>query len=348
MKVTLSFTDKPNIEDLRNADIYKSTIDFPDQATYLIGYQERILKIAELISQLSIAAVYLSCKELGIKNQLIAENRTTEVKSTLHHLFNVTILHFSGRRLGKSRNQSKNIKIYAPSIAQLPTHLTSVERRRRRKKSLTSNLKQLNYLSKNDEAQITYRNYLQNLTDQLLMLFNADPNERWDFAGFHPYWLDSNLIKRFNNYSKNLQKEQKQAERNALKKKTGNVHPNTGKGRRPGAIPGEFMGIMFSSQLEIRFATEVESRGLTWIYEEKRLGKGNYLVDFHLPDQMAWVEVKGRFEPRDDFLLREIAKELEQHNERLFVYTSGRPFVVNKDEFQKITREEFWERLLNP
>ena len=64
MKVTLSFTDKPNIEDLRNADIYKSTIDFPDQATYLIGYQERILKIAELISQLSIAAVYLSCKEL--------------------------------------------------------------------------------------------------------------------------------------------------------------------------------------------------------------------------------------------------------------------------------------------
>ena len=123
--------------------------------------------------------------------------------------------------------------------------------------------------------------------------------------------------------------------------------PSTGAGRRPGPIPGIFKGVQFRSQLEIRFAAELESRSIRWAYETERLGEGNYLVDFHLPDLKAWVEVKGRFEPRDNYLLKDVATYLkEARGERLFVYTSGACFLVYPSRFTEIKRKDFWERLL--
>lgn len=105
-----------------------------------------------------------------------------------------------------------------------------------------------------------------------------------------------------------------------------------------------FQGIQFRSQLEIRFATELASRGIDWIYEKERLGQGNYLVDFYLPDHKQWVEVKGKFEPRDHYLLKEVAQMLEiERQEELFVYTSGKCFRVTSEEFVPMKRSEFWE-----
>lgn len=83
------------------------------------------------------------------------------------------------------------------------------------------------------------------------------------------------------------------------------------------------MGVQFRSQLEIRFATQLEQKEIQWIYESERLAEGNYLVDFHLPTLKCWVEVKGKFEARDHYLLQDVAEYLKrERNERLYVYTS--------------------------
>lgn len=102
------------------------------------------------------------------------------------------------------------------------------------------------------------------------------------------------------------------------------------------------------SQLEIRFAAHIEEMGMRWLYETERLGEGQYLVDFYLPDLKAWVEVKGQFEPRDNYLLKEVAALLKtERGERLFVYTQSKAFAVNSRSFVEINHKEFWAKLIN-
>jgi hypothetical protein len=109
------------------------------------------------------------------------------------------------------------------------------------------------------------------------------------------------------------------------------------------------MGVQFRSQLEIRFVTELESRQIRWAYETERLGEGNYLVDFYLPDYKCWVEVKGVFEPRDDYLLKDVANYLNrERGERLLVYTQNKGFVVSLENFEDFPRKQFWEKLTEP
>ena len=82
------------------------------------------------------------------------------------------------------------------------------------------------------------------------------------------------------------------------------------------------------------------------MYEVERLGDGNYLVDFYLPDHKCWVEVKGKFEPRDDYLLKDTAIYLaRERGERLFVYTAGKPLEVDGTGFKELSRDAFWENL---
>jgi hypothetical protein len=102
------------------------------------------------------------------------------------------------------------------------------------------------------------------------------------------------------------------------------------------------MGVQMRSQLEIRFATEIQARGIEWIYEEERLSDGNYLVDFHLPKLKMWVEVKGKFEARDHFLLKDVAETLQERGELLYVFTSSSPMKVTPDAFEKLPRKQFW------
>ncbi len=102
------------------------------------------------------------------------------------------------------------------------------------------------------------------------------------------------------------------------------------------------------SQLEIRFAAELDERAIKWVYEGEALGGAGYLVDFYLPDLGVWVEVKGRFEARDRQVLPEVAKFLKsERKHRLLVYTgSGKCFVVNPSGFREVERRNFWGELL--
>ncbi len=114
----------------------------------------------------------------------------------------------------------------------------------------------------------------------------------------------------------------------------------------PNAVAGEFDGIEFRSQLEIRFAAELKKRGIEYKYEPARLGKGNYMIDFHLPDQGIWVEVKGKMDARDEYMLQECAEVLKDRNELLYVYSSDRKMhLVQKDKLEYLWPGKFWEML---
>ena len=79
--------------------------------------------------------------------------------------------------------------------------------------------------------------------------------------------------------------------------------PRVARGPRRGeATESVYRGAFMRSRLEVAFAQELDRRGIAWQYEPERVGGGRYLVDFHLPDLKCWVEVKGRFEARDDLL----------------------------------------------
>ena len=124
------------------------------------------------------------------------------------------------------------------------------------------------------------------------------------------------------------------------------TEPKTGAGRRVGAVPGIFKDVQFRSQLEIRFVTQLEEYGIRWFYESERLGDGNYLVDFYLPDLKTWVEVKGKFEPRDNYLLKDVAAYLKrERSERLYVFSASKAYAVNSASFHEIAHTLFWSKI---
>jgi hypothetical protein len=122
------------------------------------------------------------------------------------------------------------------------------------------------------------------------------------------------------------------------------VHRSTAP-RRP-SVESIYKGHWMRSRLEVEFAKQLDARSITWGYEPERLQGGRYLVDFHLPDLKCWVEVKGRFEARDQLLLPLVAGHLDgQRGERLFLYMAGRAFRVTDQGFAPLSHAAFWEAI---
>jgi len=72
-------------------------------------------------------------------------------------------------------------------------------------------------------------------------------------------------------------------------------------------------------------------------------------VDFYLPDFHTWVEVKGRYEFRDDLLLPNVAVNLKrERGERLFLWMEKKAYLVGPKSFTPLTLDEFWEAVQNP
>jgi hypothetical protein len=357
MKLTFTFIDTPELDALTRDGIYQTHFEVPGEATYLIGLEDRILGVANLIGQLSEAALHLSCQELGPHHHLITSGTASGDSRSLWANIKTIVFQFS--RIQRNRTQNRQLRILKPCIPPLPQHYFSGHSKKRRdRRSLNKNLSQVNGFKVQDQSAQQYFDNISALADQMLMLLNAEPAAspiaHWYCAGFNPWWSDNRLIDRFNKQSKRAATEHRKQERLQEKlKKLVDSNPDsptlkTGAGRRPGAIPGVFKGVQFRSQLEIRFATELESRGIRWVYETERLGKGNYLVDFYLPNLKTWVEVNGRFEPRDNYLLKDVAGYLRQErSERLFVYTNGTCYAVHPSRFTEIKQKNFWERLLS-
>lgn len=356
MKLTFTYTNTPDLKAVSKYDMHKVQWDMPDEAKYLIGWEERVMTIAKMVGNLTQAVLHISCKEAGLKDHLITPVTNLDTHPRFYPEFKTVVINFS--HFSAYRTQTKNLKILFPVSSPLPDYMLHRRGTQKDRKNLKKNLFLIDHFQPKDAAQEAYANTVKSLVEQLSVILNASPNEKWTHNGFHPWWTDGALIDLFNKRSRSKQaeerkqqreeeKRQKQAAKLAAQQGESGSLPQTGAGRRPGAIPGVFKGVQFRSQLEIRFATELEERKIRWAYEAERLGDGQYLVDFHLPDYKCWVEVKGKFEPRDHFLLKDTANYLmRERGERLFVYTQSKGYIVQPDAMDEIKRADFWNIVL--
>jgi hypothetical protein len=126
--------------------------------------------------------------------------------------------------------------------------------------------------------------------------------------------------------------------------------PHVARGpRRQLSVESVYKGAHMRSLFEVEFARQLDQRDIKWEYEPERIGGGRYLVDFYLPDLKCWVEVKGRFEARDDLLLPLAASQLKTgRGERLFLYMKTRAYRVTIKDFEPLTHDEFWQAITAP
>lgn len=359
MKLTFTFTDtnSQDISLLPRESLYQSHLQLPDTVQQLPTAKEKILAISELVGQLTKASLHLTCKELNLKNYPIKLTTFDKTLATnqLRYAWHNLVIYLESHHMG---GKSQVLKIRMPVDPLIHIHPLSKGR-----KQLHHNL-QLPKLDGKTEEQIAYITTITKLAEHCVELLNSDPSSiapiSWSLRGFHPFWPDNTAITTFNNRSKKQEAETKRQEKLVKKQqeqqakvaqaiaegKAPHSPPQTGAGRRVGAVPGIFKGVQFRSQLEIRFATELEAKQIRWFYEAERLGDGNYLVDFYLPDLRCWVEVKGRFEPRDHYLLKDVASYLKkERNERLFVYTQNKVFGASSSRFTEMPHPDFWQKV---
>lgn len=365
MKLTFTFTDSFDLATVPRDELYYSHFALPDSALQIPDIREQILKIAGLVDQLTQADLHITCKELDLKNSPIKPSTKKEYPFwALRHSWEYLAVYFEGYRSSnryRNRKTSAVLRVRFPIVP--PLHPSVYIHKSRKAKPLRRQLIYPSYTGRTEE-QIMYLTTIQSLAGLTLALLNSEPPSEtktsWDYVGFYPNWKDNTLIDAFSKKVKRQETEarkrekleQKLREREAqnVQSDTGGQEPPsipvTGAGRRFGAVPGVFKGVQFRSQLEIRFVTQLEDKQIKWVYEGERLGEGNYLVDFYLPELKTWVEVKGKIEPRDDYFLKEISAYLKrERGERLFVYTSGNAFRVTAREFRKLTHKEFWLKL---
>lgn len=359
MRLTFLYTDTPDLQTLGKADIHKSNFELPDTALSLSDCKSRVLTIANLVGKLTHASLHIACKELDIKNYLVKADGPDD----FHSFRSANWLHFLAiyfERDVYTRYVYKKTNVFLPiEMPGLPEWNASrhAAKKKRHKSRKRGTVLIRGYLS-NDTSHKEYVDTIRALAEQCLSLLDSDRSahpglQAWQFMGFHPYATDEATVKKINNQlqgnttaTRGLIGSKPQADETQSvieNQQDTEAIPKTGAGRRPGAIPGKFKGITFRSQLEIRFATQLEARNIRWTYETERLGDGNYLVDFYLPDHKCWVEVKGRFELRDDYLLPQVATYLErERGEQLYIYTQTKAFAVKTNELRQFSHDEFW------
>jgi hypothetical protein len=356
MRLTFTFTDTPDISTLSRDEFYITSLEVPDEALHLIGVRERVLAIGDLVASFTRLSLYLTCKELDLKLHPL---KLTSIPNTIHWVDRVLILAF--RRL--ARPSSEFLRILVPHEPVIPDHfLFRHFRDKKHQNDIWRNLF-LHHPTETDE-QTHYVQRIQRLSDQLLVLINSapmpDPSYHWTYEGFHPWWRDKALISQQSQRRQKRHKERLQRERDETKRlkreemikaraeaqPTIDV-PQHGAGRRPGARPGVYKGISMRSQLEIRFAAELDERNIRWFYESEAVGDAGYLIDFYLPDLGVWVEVKGTMIAKDRQVLPDVARYLKQtRSHRLMMYMQSKAYVINPSGFREIEAKNFWDELV--
>lgn len=125
-------------------------------------------------------------------------------------------------------------------------------------------------------------------------------------------------------------------------------HVRRGK-RRIIAVPAVVGGYELRSQLEARFAQELQRRAITWRYEPERISAAKYLVDFYLPDYRCWVEVKGHFDATEDLELPLVAAWLQrERGERLYLYMAREFYCIHPRRYERLDDEAWWTAILTP
>ena len=370
MRLTFTFTDAPDLTALRREDIYTSSFDVPDEALHLIGVRERVLAIGELVAGFTHASLHLTCKELNFKHHLI---KSADISAEVHCLrFSRRVFELCFKCTLSIHAQKRQIlKILSPKVDSLPPYMFQA---RSKKQNIFINCHPVDQWveqwAKNDEQLLFAQNILQ-LAQHVDVLLNAESGKNWKCVGFHPFWPDTATQTMLHNRQKERQSLHRQQERDATKalkqqekdeakrlkreemiKTRAEAQPNTdapehGAGRRPGARPGIYKGIQMRSQLEIRFAAELDERNIRWFYESEALGDAGYLVDFYLPDLGVWVEVKGTMIAKDRQVLPDVARHLkEARSHRLMMYMQSKAYVINPSGFREIEAKRFWDELV--
>jgi len=361
MKLTFIYSDHP-AQMKGKFSIRKTQWTLPNEILETPNYKEKILALVEMVGQITLAGLHVTCKEPGWQNRRIKD---AVGGIPLRNVMGSTIIRFE-RHYFKMK-QHMDIRIYAPIpdlfggsalYHNLANEYKNKSHLRRslgsKKKVSTKTLNSLHYRlirgyewdGQHSDQKIAVQK-IKFIVDTYRDLLNVEQPENkttWVCLGFHPNWEDKGAEK--------LHKEFAKSQRERRIKKTSKVivvenpqHKQYPK-KWPQAVPGKFMGIMFRSQLEIRFAAQLVEKEIRWQYEPERLGEANYLVDFYLPTHKCWIEVKGKPDARDNLILPDLAKYLwETRKERLFIYSSRTAFQIQENKFIPIPHVQFWQSI---
>jgi hypothetical protein len=364
MRFTFLFTESDDLSAVPPHRQFTTSIELPEEIVHLLDYRDRVLYVAGLVGKLTQACLHVTCKPLAL-NQHFVKPLTRHADQGLILSSYATILLFKAYSEPRYTSKTHKLKILAPYPPVIPRIYYQKGSNRKERESLRHNFIHSNTAWAEDEKQKSYSATLTELAEHLLILWRAEPHTHWEYLGFHPEWQDEEILKFKAEWRKRLEQKERQQQKEAEKLRKAEerqkarleklaelgqqVPPQnqeTGAGRRVGAVPGVFMGVTFRSQLEIRFVTKLEENKVAWKYECERLGEGNYLVDFYLPERRLWVEVKGKIEARDKFLLKEAAKILKGRGEELYIYTQSKAYRVTPSDIKEIKPATLWERIL--
>jgi hypothetical protein len=343
VKLTFIFTHRPTLEETPREERMSTSIMLPEAVKDLDDLREQVLTIATRAAYFTEYSLYVHCPEAELRHHPVAQR-----ESVFALTMNALCLYFDGvlnKDFRGGHQKRSRLYLYAP----IPPPFQPA-----------NNRLSLNHSRYASPEQQDYVNRLRAVVEPLLALLNSAAGDRWSFTGFVPRQWQNRQARRYNKLGAKRRRAAAAAERQkqrlaekieAQKAQTdgSSTGPTThGAGRMPGSRPGVYNGIQMRSQLEIRFAAELDERGIRWVYEGEALGAASYLVDFYLPDLGVWVEVKGRFEARDRQVLPEVARFLKiERKQRLLVYTSsGKCVVVNPSGFREIERKNFWTEIM--
>ncbi|MCU0499426.1 MAG: hypothetical protein MUF87_18910 [Anaerolineae bacterium] len=326
VKVTLTMTPYPDLaatpRDLR----VSSSLTLPEDAKRREDLREQILAIAEHAAYFTQFSLFVSCKEAGLRDHPVSQ------KPEVNRWLAMRAIMFAFTHVFTYSQHTKHVKLHLPAPAEFPLYVKKQDKPLLLS-SLESSLKDQPYL-------IRIRAFIDGVTNLL-----SGEHHRAYFEGVHPNYLQTRMIKRLNQHGKKQKRERQQTRVTSTPPSETSTLPH-GAGRTIGARPGVYQGVQMRSQLEIRFASELDERGIRWVYEGEAIGPSQYLIDFYLPDLGVWVEVKGKLSARDRQGLPEVAQTLKNdRGEVVYLYTQDKCYRVNPSGLREIEQASFWQAL---
>ncbi|MBC8098205.1 MAG: hypothetical protein H7Y11_02070 [Armatimonadetes bacterium] len=344
-KLTFTFTTHPTIKETPVEARMSTSIKLPDAVKTLPDFRDQVLGIAHAMAYFTEYSLFVTCPEAELKHHPVVQREVVSLAKSSEAI----CLYFEGliNRLSNGDfKDRKRTRLYIYGRIRSPLQRVNAK----------FSLDRVYHTA----PEQTYIQHMRELTIPLLKLLNIN-NDKWWFEGFYPWQQQDRQAKRTIKAGAKRRKAAAAAERQqarlakkiALQAEKAQANgipdgPTThGAGRMPGARPGIYRGVQMRSQLEIAFASDLDERGIQWVYEGEALGEAQYLVDFYLPALGAWVEVKGRISPKDRQVLPEVAKMLKtERQQRLLMYCGlSKCYVVNPSGFREIDNPHFWLEL---
>jgi hypothetical protein len=310
MKLIFTFSDKPNLSELSNIDIFDTHFQFPDEALQLPDCRERVLSIAQSMGQLTRSCLFLSCKELGLKHQEVVVNSvSTNLFHTLRHNIFVAAIGFS-RREGR-RDNSRLLKILNPIDSPIDYRILYVPYGKTKRKK-TTNLARVLRPMNSQYAGTLHETVFTELHDEILYLLALEePNDNlssWRFLGVHPFWKDETLVnlrvKKQQRFSRDVKKQEREAAKQAKLEARIATDTKPKKGHIYFIQQGE------NGAIKIGYSTDPEKRLRTlrtaspYPLQMRLVIEGGKKLEKELHDKFADCQLDGEWFEATDVLLR--------------------------------------------